>query len=245
MNTDVAVGAPYGDNRWAWGGISSVRPIGGWRVKGGVLGFGWVLNGDDYALICATRTASLSAGWDGEEALELASVFTIGRDSVEPVIGIQSVTVGGNPHQTVVVECQVIWAGDRRDFLLVEAAEVGGCFLRIAADQKEVPGRGLAGVVIFTFHDEAVLIFVDRCPFLRAFLALFLVFARSAAVGVIGQSDINLGAGGVNLNVFWAVPLGGTDFIGSLTGEDSNFLSVENIDVRIVLSFHQGHCWLP
>src|SRR5699024_12550581 len=80
---------------------------------------------------------------------------------------------------------------------------------------------------------------------LRAFLALFLVFTRSAAVGVIGQSDINLGAGGVNLNVFWAVHLVGTDFIGSLTGEDSNFLSGETIDVRFVLSVLTGQYWLP
>src|SRR5699024_5045007 len=152
----------------------NVSSIVGWLVKDCVIGFAWVLNVDHYALIGDNRTASLSAGWDGEEALELASVFTIARDSVEPVIGIQSVTVGGNPHPTVAVECQAIWAGDRRDFLLVEAADVGGCFLRIAADQKEIAGRGLAGVVIFNLLHAAVLIVFARCPFLRAFFAIFL-----------------------------------------------------------------------
>ncbi len=48
----------------------------------------------------------------------------------------------------MVVEGQVVRAGNRGDLGLIETAEVGVGFIRVAADQEEVPGEGLAGVVI-------------------------------------------------------------------------------------------------
>ena len=94
MNSDIALAAPHRNDGWTWRGIATVRPMRGGLFKSRVIGLTRVLNVDHDALIGHDRAAGLSAGWDSEEALELASILSLGRHRVQTIIGAERITVG-------------------------------------------------------------------------------------------------------------------------------------------------------
>src|SRR5690625_2083779 len=101
LDTNIAVGAPDGDDGWARGRVATIRPVGGWLCKRRVVGLTRVLNVDHHTFIGDDRATGFRASGNGEEALEFTSIVAFGGYSVKTIVGTESISVGRNPHQSV------------------------------------------------------------------------------------------------------------------------------------------------
>ena len=138
-------------------------------------------------------------------------------------------TVGRDPQVALVVERNVVGAGDRRHHLLRESGEVGGGVdCGVAADQQQVPREGDGCRVVSVFgelDDVAIAVGVTRVHLGRA------LFADLAAVGVVGARHVHLAGLEARLDVFATIHLRGTHRVGSETSEDQGLFGREAGDL--------------
>ena len=115
--------------------LPPVGPVGQGVVDAVVVVLAGVLHRDGDEVVEHDRSAGLRPDRDGQELARLTAIGSFQRDGEQPVVGCQGVAVGGDPQVAVVVEGEVVRAGDRADLRLVEAAEVGVGGRGVAADQ--------------------------------------------------------------------------------------------------------------
>src|SRR5699024_1826562 len=86
LDTNIAVGAPDGDDSWARGRVATIRPVGGWLCKGRVVVLTLVSNVDHHTFIGDERAIAFPASRYGVEAFEFSSIVALGRYNVMTIV---------------------------------------------------------------------------------------------------------------------------------------------------------------
>src|SRR5882757_2625528 len=125
LHADLSVGFPHRDDRRPRGSVATFGPVRQRFVDAVLVTLAGMLYAYGDQVVGDDRAARFCASRHGQELLGLTAIWPVERDGEQPVVGLQSVAVGGDPHVAVAVEREVVRARDRADLRLVEAGEVG------------------------------------------------------------------------------------------------------------------------